>query len=87
LRKVRQSRWRFHDLPQALCKPASLRSRCQQDGRAAALRKVPLATCTTNIHGLLPRRRTPPRSLILIEDIDAFFVAREKQHARVQISF
>ena len=32
-------------------------------------------------------QRTPPRSLILIEDIDAFFVAREKQDARVQISF
>ena len=32
-------------------------------------------------------QRTPPRSLILIEDIDAFFVAREKQDARIQISF
>ena len=32
-------------------------------------------------------QRTPPRSLILIEDIDAFFVAREKQDPRVQISF
>ncbi len=32
-------------------------------------------------------QRTPPRSLILIEDIDAFFVAREKQDARVLISF
>ncbi len=32
-------------------------------------------------------QRTPPRSLILIEDIDAFFVSREKQDARVQISF
>jgi mitochondrial chaperone BCS1 len=32
-------------------------------------------------------QRTPARSLILIEDIDAFFVAREKQDARVQISF
>ena len=32
-------------------------------------------------------QRTPPRSLILIEDIDAFFVAREKQDTRVQISF
>jgi mitochondrial chaperone BCS1 len=32
-------------------------------------------------------QRTPPRSLILLEDIDAFFHAREKQDARVQISF
>jgi len=32
-------------------------------------------------------QRTPPRSLILIEDIDAFFNARDKQDARVQISF
>lgn len=32
-------------------------------------------------------QRTPPRSLILIEDIDAFFNAREKQDARIQISF
>jgi chaperone BCS1 len=30
---------------------------------------------------------TPPRSLILIEDIDAFFVAREKQDSRIQFSF
>jgi chaperone BCS1 len=32
-------------------------------------------------------QRTPPRSLILIEDIDAFFNARDKQDARVQCSF
>jgi hypothetical protein len=32
-------------------------------------------------------QRTPPRSLILIEDIDAFFKARDKQDARIQISF
>jgi len=32
-------------------------------------------------------QRTPPRSLILIEDIDAFFNAREKQDTRMQISF
>lgn len=32
-------------------------------------------------------QRTPPRSLILIEDIDAFFNAREKQEAKVEISF
>jgi chaperone BCS1 len=32
-------------------------------------------------------QRTPPRSLILIEDIDAFFNSREKQDARIQISF
>jgi hypothetical protein len=32
-------------------------------------------------------QRTPPRSLILIEDIDAFFNARDKQDARMQISF
>jgi mitochondrial chaperone BCS1 len=32
-------------------------------------------------------QRTPPRSLILIEDIDSFFIAREKQDARIQISF
>ena len=32
-------------------------------------------------------QRTPPRSLILIEDIDAFFNAREKQDSRMQISF
>jgi chaperone BCS1 len=32
-------------------------------------------------------QRTPPRSLILIEDIDAFFNAREKQDTRIAISF
>jgi mitochondrial chaperone BCS1 len=32
-------------------------------------------------------QRTPPRSLILIEDIDAFFTAREKQDERMHISF
>ncbi len=32
-------------------------------------------------------QRTPPRSLILIEDIDAFFNSREKQDERIQISF
>jgi mitochondrial chaperone BCS1 len=32
-------------------------------------------------------QRTPPRSLILIEDIDAFFQAREKQDGRIEISF
>ncbi len=32
-------------------------------------------------------QRTPPRSLILIEDIDAFFNAREKQDARIEVSF
>jgi chaperone BCS1 len=32
-------------------------------------------------------QRTPPRSLILIEDIDAFFSAREKQVERMHISF
>jgi mitochondrial chaperone BCS1 len=32
-------------------------------------------------------QRTPPRSLILLEDIDAFFNAREKQDPRIQISF
>lgn len=32
-------------------------------------------------------QRTPPRSLILIEDIDAFFNSREKQDNRMQISF
>jgi chaperone BCS1 len=32
-------------------------------------------------------QRTPPRSLILIEDIDAFFNNRDKQDARIQISF
>jgi chaperone BCS1 len=32
-------------------------------------------------------QRTPPRSLILIEDIDAFFQARDKQDERIQISF
>lgn len=32
-------------------------------------------------------QRTPPRSLILIEDIDAFFNARDKQDARIEISF
>lgn len=30
---------------------------------------------------------TPPRSLILIEDIDVFFVARDKQDNRIQFSF
>jgi chaperone BCS1 len=32
-------------------------------------------------------QRTPPRSLILIEDIDAFFTARQKQDARIEVSF
>lgn len=32
-------------------------------------------------------QRTPPRSLILLEDIDAFFNAREKQDTRIQVSF
>ena len=32
-------------------------------------------------------QKTPPRSLILIEDIDAFFVARDKQDTRIEISF
>ncbi len=32
-------------------------------------------------------QRTPPRSLILIEDIDAFFSARDKKDERMQISF
>jgi chaperone BCS1 len=32
-------------------------------------------------------QRTPPRSLILIEDIDAFFNARETQDTRIQFSF
>ncbi len=32
-------------------------------------------------------QQTPPRSLILIEDIDAFFVARESQDRRIQFSF
>ncbi len=32
-------------------------------------------------------QRTPPRSLILIEDVDAFFTARDKQDARIQFSF
>lgn len=32
-------------------------------------------------------QRTPPRSLILIEDIDAFFRARDKQDARIEVSF
>ncbi len=38
-----------------------------------------------NIADLL--QRTPPRSLILIEDIDAFFSARQKQDARIEVSF
>lgn len=32
-------------------------------------------------------QKTPPRSLILIEDIDAFFVARDKQDLRIEVSF
>jgi mitochondrial chaperone BCS1 len=32
-------------------------------------------------------QRTPTRSLILIEDIDAFFNARDKKEAKVEISF
>jgi chaperone BCS1 len=32
-------------------------------------------------------QRTPPRSLILIEDIDAFFTARDKADDKVEISF
>jgi mitochondrial chaperone BCS1 len=38
-----------------------------------------------NIADLL--QKTPARSLILIEDIDAFFNAREKQEKQVEISF
>lgn len=32
-------------------------------------------------------QRTPAKSLILIEDVDAFFVAREKQDTRINVSF
>jgi chaperone BCS1 len=32
-------------------------------------------------------QKTPPRALILIEDIDAFFVARDKQDTRIEVSF
>jgi mitochondrial chaperone BCS1 len=32
-------------------------------------------------------QRTPPRSLILIEDIDAFFTARQKLDQRIEVSF
>ena len=32
-------------------------------------------------------QKTPPRSMILIEDIDAFFNAREKQDQRIEVSF
>lgn len=32
-------------------------------------------------------QRTPPRSLILIEDVDAFFRERDKQDARIEVSF
>ena len=32
-------------------------------------------------------QRTPPRSLILLEDIDAFFTARQKLDARIEVSF
>lgn len=32
-------------------------------------------------------QKTPPRSLILIEDIDAFFVARDKLDLRIEVSF
>lgn len=32
-------------------------------------------------------QKTPPRSLILIEDIDAFFLARDKLDQRIEVSF
>jgi chaperone BCS1 len=32
-------------------------------------------------------QKTPPRSLILIEDIDAFFIDRDKQDSRIEVSF
>lgn len=32
-------------------------------------------------------QRTPARSLILVEDIDAFFSARQKQDGRIEVSF
>lgn len=32
-------------------------------------------------------QRTPPRSLILIEDVDAFFSARQKQDTHIEVSF
>ena len=38
-----------------------------------------------NIADLL--QKTPPRSLILIEDVDAFFIARNKQESKIEISF
>lgn len=37
------------------------------------------------ISGLL--QKSPPRSLILIEDVDAFFTARQKQDDQVSVSF
>jgi chaperone BCS1 len=37
------------------------------------------------ISGLL--QNSPPRSLILIEDVDAFFTARQKQDSQVAVSF
>ena len=37
------------------------------------------------LSGLL--QKTPPRSLILIEDVDAFFAARQKQDQRIAVSF
>lgn len=32
-------------------------------------------------------QKTPPRAMILIEDIDAFFAARDKQDQRIEVSF
>lgn len=47
-----------------------------------------LTTPKLNDHGIADLlQRTPPRSLILIEDIDAFFNAREKQDTRIDVSF
>jgi mitochondrial chaperone BCS1 len=47
-----------------------------------------LTNAKLNDHNLADLlQRTPPRSLILIEDIDAFFSARQKLDARIEVSF
>lgn len=57
--------------------------------------ELQLSLCTLSLtnnnlddHGISDLlQRTPAKSLILIEDVDAFFVAREKQDTRINVSF
>ena len=75
-----------------LCGPPGTGKTSAAYALAGELRRKPCALSLTNpklndnVMADL-QQRTPPRSLILIEDIDAFFNVREKQDTRMQISF